>query len=38
MALQENRIIITRDRLLLNSKIIIHLFCVRTTKSEEQLR
>ncbi len=37
-ALQENRIIITRDRLLLHSKIVIHGYCVRSTDSEEQLR
>ncbi len=37
-ALHENRIIITRDRLLLHSKIVIHGYCVRSTNSEEQLR
>lgn len=37
-ALQEDRIIITRDRLLLHTKVIIHGYCVRSTNSEEQLR
>ena len=37
-ALQENRIIVTRDRLLLHSKVVIHGYCVRSTNSEEQLR
>lgn len=37
-ALQENRIIITRDRLLLHAKVVIHGYCVRSTNSEEQLQ
>lgn len=36
-ALSEHRIIITRDRLLLHSKVVIHGYCVRSTDSEEQL-
>ncbi|MBC8548973.1 MAG: Mut7-C ubiquitin/RNAse domain-containing protein [Candidatus Brocadiales bacterium] len=37
-ALLENRIIITRDRLLLHAKIVTHGYCIRSTDSEEQLR
>ncbi len=37
-SLQENRIIVTRDRLLLHAKVVTHGYCVRSTDPEEQLR
>ncbi|MHC4454579.1 MAG: Mut7-C RNAse domain-containing protein [Planctomycetota bacterium] len=36
-SLQENRIIITRDRVLLHAKVVTHGYCVRSTNSEKQL-
>jgi len=37
-SLEEKRIIITRDRRLLHTKVVAHGYCIRSTNSEEQLR